>query len=72
MNTDPQKYEPMSTSDFAAFGMQQIAYVKAVETDGKTSYEVHAADGTPLTAMADRDSAFVVIRQNDLEPLSAH
>lgn len=62
----------MSPSDFAAFGVQEVAYVKTVTLEGRQTFEVHAADGTPLTVMPDRETAFVVIRQNDLEPVSAH
>ncbi len=73
MNEQIQRgYEPMSASDFAAYGVQQIAYVKPVEVEGKPGFAVHAADGTPLTMLPDRDVAFAVVRQNDLEPVSTH
>jgi hypothetical protein len=67
-----EAYEPMSPSDFAAYGMQQIAYVKPVEAEGKPAFAVHAADGTPLTTLPEREVAYAVVRQNDLEPVSTH
>ena len=62
----------MSPTDFAAYGTHEIAYVKTVDQEGSLAYAVHAADGTQLTVMGKRDQAFAVIRQNDLEPVSAH
>jgi hypothetical protein len=62
----------MSPNDFAAYGAQEIAYVKTVLQDESIAYSVHAADGTPLTVISNRDQAFAVVRQNDLEPVSAH
>ncbi|WP_366655434.1 DUF1150 family protein [Fodinicurvata sp. EGI_FJ10296] len=62
----------MSPTDFAAYGTQEIAYVKTIDQEGSTAFAVHAADGTQLTVMTERDQAFAVIRQNDLEPVSAH
>jgi hypothetical protein len=49
-----------------------VAYVKAVSTEGGIAYAVHAADGTEIAVMADRDIAFAAIRQNDLRPVSVH
>lgn len=62
----------LSPADFAALGVQDMAYVKVTEVNGQRAYAVHAADGTPLTVMASRDAAFAVCVQNDLEPVSAH
>jgi hypothetical protein len=57
---------------FAALGNGQVAYVKAVEVDGESGWAVHGADGSALAVVADRDVAFALIRQNDLEPVSVH
>lgn len=62
----------LSPADFAALGVHDTAYVKPADVNGKRVYAVHAADGTPLTVMDDRDTAFAVCVQNDLEPVSAH
>jgi hypothetical protein len=62
----------MSARELALFGMQDIAYIKRVEIDGSTGYAVHAADGTQIAVLADRDIAFATVRQHDLEPLSLH
>ncbi len=72
MNTTIPTLELFSPEDFAAFGNGNIAYVKPVLVNGVTAFSVHAADGRPLTVLPNRDVASAAIRQNDLEPLSAH
>lgn len=71
--TAMQHHSPiMSDHDLAALGLQEVAYVKPVVVEGGTAYAVHAADGTEIAVMADRDIAFAAIRQNDLRPVSVH
>ena len=65
-------YIQLSAQAFTALGLQDVAYIKAVERDGKPMVAVHAADGTELALADSRDLAMAFIRQNDLEPLSAH
>lgn len=62
----------MTANDLAMLGMQDIAYVKPVEVDGKAGFAIHAADGTQMALTGDRDIAFAVVRQNELEPVSVH
>ena len=60
----------LSPKDFAAFGMNDMAYVRPVAIPGgQTGYGIFAADGTPLTVVPDRAVALATIRQNDMEPL---
>jgi hypothetical protein len=40
--------------------------------DGTSGYAVHAADGTQIALLPDRDVAFATVRQHDLEPVSVH
>jgi hypothetical protein len=71
--TAMQHHSPvMSDHDLAALGLQEVAYVKPIVIEGGTAYAVHAADGTEIAVMADRDIAFAAIRQNDLRPVSVH
>ncbi len=62
----------LSSHDLAMLGIEQVAYVKPVTVDGEARYAVHAADGTPMAVLSDRDIAFATVRQHDLEPLSVH
>ncbi len=62
----------MSAQDFAALGMQDIAYLKPVMRDGRRVVGIHAADGTELAVADSYDVAMALVRQHGLEPLSAH
>ena len=62
----------MSSRELALFGMQDLAYVKPVLVDGVIAFAVHAADGTQVTVLPDREIALATVRQHDLEPLSVH
>ncbi|HEU0218782.1 MAG TPA: DUF1150 family protein [Stellaceae bacterium] len=71
MQTVEQMRE-MTANDLAMLGVQHIAYVKPVTVDGTAGFAIHAADGTQMAVIADRDIAFAVVRQNELEPVSVH
>ena len=62
----------MSARELALFGMQDVAYVKQVIVNDVAAYAVHAADGTQIAVLPDREIAFVTIRHHELEPLSVH
>jgi len=62
----------MSARDFAMWGVEDVAYVRKVEINGKTAWAVCAADGSGIGVAPDRDLAFAAARQNDLEPVSVH
>jgi len=76
----------MSTRDFAAFGAPKIVYVREVGEeavrdivgaeatlpDDARFFAVHAADGTRMAIVDDREAAFAGARQYDLEPVSVH
>ena len=65
-------YSELSPQDFQLLGINDIAYVKREREDGKDVFMIHSADGSAITALADRDVAFAAVRQNGLEPLSVH
>lgn len=58
--------------ELGLLGMQDVAYIKQVSASEARAYAVHAADGTEIAVIADRDLAFAAVRQHDLEPLSVH
>jgi hypothetical protein len=62
----------LSPSELGMLGMADVAYIKPVVIDGDEAFAVHAADGTQMAVIADRDLAFAVVRQHELEPLSVH
>ena len=62
----------LSERELGLLGINDVAYVKAVADDGAGAFAVHAADGTRIAVLANRDLAFVMVRQNDMEPVSVH
>tara|TARA_B100000315_G_scaffold201753_1_gene194266 strand:- start:275 stop:430 length:156 start_codon:yes stop_codon:yes gene_type:complete len=40
-----KKNPPMILQDFTEWGLSEVAYIKAVEMDGRTVYAVFAANG---------------------------
>jgi hypothetical protein len=66
----------MPTQDFLALGLRDFAYIKpAAIIDGEsveTVYEIHTADGAVIGTVETRELAFAAVRQNGLEPMSAH
>ena len=72
---DKSLFTRKSTSihdDLGAYGLETIAYIKTVTVEGQKCHSIHAADGTPLTVVPERDIAFATVRQHDLEPSSVH
>ncbi len=67
-----QNLRHISPQEFAALGMQAIAYIKRVTVNDTVAFAIHAADGTQLALLPDRDTAFATVRQNDIEPVSVH
>jgi hypothetical protein len=71
MQTNEQMRQ-MTANDLAMLGVQHIAYVRPVMVDGTAGFAIHAADGTQMAVIGDREVAFAVVRQNELEPVSVH
>lgn len=72
MMNEIQKLRLISPKEFALLGVEDVAYVKRVIVNGAAAYAIHAADGTEMAVLTDRDLAFATLRQHDLEPLSVH
>lgn len=52
----------------ALVGMETLAYIRPVH-DG---FAVFAADGTQLAVFDSQESAYLTVRQNNLQPVSIH
>ena len=65
-------YKPFSPRDFAALGLEHVAYVKPILVEGAQAFAVHAADGTEIAVLASREVAIATVQQHDLEPVSVH
>ena len=65
-------YRRISSQDFAALGIQSLAYVKPVLHEGEPAFAVHAADGTLVAMTASRIAAELLVRNSELEAVSVH
>lgn len=63
-----QEYE----ADLCTWNDEDVAFIKNDVHDGKSMWLIYASDGTKIAATDDRDFAFVMAKQNDLEPRSVH
>ncbi len=70
--TSSERLRLISSKEFAVFGLQDLAYVRRITVDDGIAFAIHAADGTQIAVLSDRDAAFATVRQHDLEPLSVH
>jgi hypothetical protein len=76
----------LTVEALAALGSPKLVYVREVlagelsqTVEGLSGlprdmklYAVHAADGTPMAIVDNRETAFAGARQNDFEPVSVH
>lgn len=62
----------ISAAQLATLGMDEIAFVKPVATDGGTTFSIHAADGTPMAIATDALLAAASIIQHDMVPSLVH
>ena len=65
-------FEKFSPDQFAALGVDRVAYVRSAVIEGRTVYAIHNANGTEIGVMAERDVAFAAVKQHDMEPVSVH
>ena len=70
--TELQPFGRIPPQEFAQFGMSDVAYIKPVLVNSLPAFAIHAADGTEMAVLNDRDVAFAAVRQHDLEPVSLH
>ncbi|MDB5392609.1 MAG: hypothetical protein JWM91_115 [Rhodospirillales bacterium] len=62
----------LSASDLLVFGLNDIAYLKPAEVNGQSVFAIHAADGSQLAFVANREVGFAAMHQHELEPVSLH
>ena len=70
--SQPLRTPPMTPSDFANWGADQVAYVRPARHGETSGFAVHAADGREVGFAETYDLAAASILQHDLYPLSVH
>ncbi len=62
----------LSANDLLVFGLNDIAYLKPANVNGQSVFAIHAADGSQLAFVANREVGFAAMQQHELEPVSLH
>lgn len=62
----------LTAQEFAALGLEDVAFVKPKRLGNDNMFAIHTADGREVAVVANRDVAFYTVRENDMEPLSVH
>ena len=71
MNTESRNLQ-ITQQDLMRLGADRLAYIKAVSIQDKLIWRIHAADGTEMADVGNRDLAFAACLQQGLEPVSVH
>jgi len=66
------RFIALSPQDFAALGIDRLAYVKRIARDGELRFEIHTADGDAVALLGSQDMAVATILENGLVPVSVH
>jgi hypothetical protein len=61
-----------SDRDWLAFGVNEVAYVRALTVDGEKVFAIHGADGSQLAVVPSAEIAWAAMQQHELEPVSLH
>ena len=62
----------LSVEQLAKLGVEKLAYVKPIVIEGTPGFAIHAADGTPMALVSDRDMAIAAIIQHEMVPALVH
>ena len=65
-------WQLLPPDQFAALGLEDLAYVKPKQVGERQLYAIHTADGSEVAVVDGRELAFATISQNELEPVSVH
>ena len=72
--TDPtEAVRKMTPEALAQLGQPQIAYVKPVESDqGLKGFGIFSANGLQVGVAPTRETAFIAVRQHEMQPVHVH
>lgn len=72
-NSETQRFHHVvSKNALSLWGIENVSYVKRTVVKDQSVWAVYGAEGTLLTITSSREAAFALIKQLDLEPMSAH
>ena len=62
----PNNIRDLSSRDFAALGLFDIAFVKPVTSDGEQNFEIRTADGNLVADAPSWEAAVFLIAENEM------
>ncbi len=62
----------LSSEQFSALGVSQLAYVKPILLNGAKAFAIHGADGTPMAVAGDETVAMAAIVQHEMVAALVH
>lgn len=62
----------LTAAELAILGKGYVGYIRAVETDDGTEYELFSADGDSLATASTVDAALFAAEHLNLEPVTLH
>ena len=65
-------HNTVSKSALSVWGIEDVSYVKLTSIKNELVWAIYGAEGTLITVAPNRETAFAIIKQFDLEPMSAH
>jgi|AntRauTorckE6833_2_1112554.scaffolds.fasta_scaffold72372_2 hypothetical protein len=68
----PKGKDDLTSQDFLAFGLEQIAYIKQKNMNDEIIYNLHAADGTLLSTFESEEQAASGAMYNSLAAVIVH
>jgi hypothetical protein len=70
MNTDiSSSLKNLTQHDWLTFGLNSIAYLRPAVVNGQSIYAIHAADGSQLALVANRNVGLAAMYEHELEPV---
>lgn len=67
-----RRLQALTTQDFLNVGIDHIVYIRPNNSGMNMTYDIFAADGTPLAEQKSWETAAALARQNNLEPVMVH
>ena len=62
----------LSATDWARFGLQEVAYLRPVLLNGVVAISIHAADGTQIGAAPNIPAAAAAVVEHEMAPVLVH
>ena len=72
MKKDIDDFDKEFASELVSWNDENVAFINPGMEDGKRMWSIYAADGEKIAMTDDREFAFIVAKQNDLNPQSVH